>query len=54
MVDVVSKRCEAPGCGKQPTYGPPGGGRTYCSGHAGPGDVDLKTKKKTAPKVAAK
>ena len=42
MVNVVSKRCEAPGCGKvNPSYGPPGGPRKYCSAHPGPGDVNL-------------
>ena len=54
MVNMMNARCEAEGCDKRPSFGPPGGRRKYCSLHAGPGDVDLKSKKKPAPKIAAK
>ena len=45
MVDVKSKRCEAPGCGKHPSFGFPGGPVTSCAQHKGPWDVNLFSQK---------
>jgi hypothetical protein len=38
------RRCEGPGCGKEPNFGPPGSGRTHarwCKAHAPPGSVNV-------------
>ena len=33
QVDVVSKRCQEPGCAKQPSFGFPGGKKQFCLEH---------------------
>jgi hypothetical protein len=38
-VNVVDKKC---GCGKSPTFGPPGGKKVHCAGCRVDGEVDLK------------
>lgn len=38
------RRCEGPGCGKEPNFGPPGSGRTHarwCKAHAPPRSVNV-------------
>jgi hypothetical protein len=45
MVDVKSKRCEAAGCDKRPTFDAPGGKGRFCAAHAAAGMVDVKSKR---------
>ena len=33
QVDVVTKRCQEPGCTKQPCFGFPGGKKQFCLEH---------------------
>jgi hypothetical protein len=40
-VNVMHKKC---GCGKQPSFGPPGGKKVHCAGCRVEGDVELKNK----------
>ena len=49
MVDVRSKRCEAPGCDKRPSFGLPGAAARRCTGHAEHGMVDVVSKRCEAP-----
>jgi len=41
MVDVVSKRCKEPGCGKQPNFGVKGQRPTRCAAHKTDGMVEV-------------
>ncbi len=42
MVNVVSKKCAAPGCLKGPSYGDPGSKKpVFCSGHRAPGHINV-------------
>lgn len=43
MMDVRNRRCEEPGCTRQPSYGKEGQRRQFCFTHKRPGDVDVKS-----------
>lgn len=46
MENVVSERCDHPGCKKQPVFGLPGDATaTRCDVHKEPGMVDVKNKR---------
>lgn len=43
MMDVRNRRCEEPGCTRQPSYGMEGQRRQFCFTHKRAGDVDVKS-----------
>jgi hypothetical protein len=46
MEDVMSKRCEASGCTRQPTFNAPGEARgRYCNEHRLPGMEDVRSQR---------
>ena len=46
MIDLYSRRCAQPGCGKGPNFGAEGTKKVnFCAGHARNGMVDLKSTK---------
>lgn len=46
MVDVITKKCAAPGCPKQPSFGVPGSRKAeFCAKHSAPGMICLRTSK---------
>lgn len=46
MVNVVSRKCSIPGCGKGPSYGRDGDRKaSYCAVHKREGDVNLTNKR---------
>lgn len=50
MVDVRSRLCDDPTCGKNVTFGFPGDKATRCKEHMLEGMVNLKTHKKNIKK----
>ncbi len=45
MIDVISKRCQHPGCTKQPVFAHDGETARFCASHKEPDMIDVKNKR---------